>query len=43
VKSAFTMSSSSRVVIGDLKWQYTYKHTVNILSDNSDYTKGLDW
>lgn len=26
VKSASTMSSSSRVVIGDLKWQYTCKH-----------------
>jgi len=26
VKSASTMSSSSRVVSGDLKWQYTCKH-----------------
>lgn len=26
VKSASTMSSSSRVVNGDLKWQYTCKH-----------------
>jgi hypothetical protein len=32
VKSASSMSSSSSVVIGDLKWQYTCKHTTRYLT-----------